>query len=311
MVRFWVIAALAAVTLAATACGGDPVGDGPRAEAAQGKEGSSATGTEPDDDLSGSRTELAQTQTAEGVRVALHWVFADEQSVEVSFTVEDLQRGRRLGGHPVELQPGYFAGMHLTDEGGTGFKLAHGGGETSPGPGNVLQGPLANTAVFEAQRSIEPDGEHRFRLEIPLYEVPVTSPGRGQEAPEAQRVGEPFVFGFEAPVHPAPVVEVNRKATASSITLTLERVTDSPGRPEAVLCLEARRDVRGWVPAGEDLALEAPDPAAGDGNCLQVMLSRPLDGPSSVTVQQIELNPANDGDVINGPWTFEFETPES
>ena len=311
MVRFWVFDALAAVTFAATACGGSPAGDGPRAEAARAKEGTATVArTEPDDDLSSSRTEIDQTKNADGARVALRWAYADEDSVEVGFAVEDLQGGRRLGGHPVELQPGYYAGVRLTDESGTEFTLAHGGGETSPGPNGVRQGPLANTALFEVEGRIEPGGEHRFRLEIPVLEMPLTSPGKGEEAPEARRVGEPFVFGLEVPVRPAPVVEVGRKATASGVTLSLERVADSPGRPGAVLCLvEPRDDVRGWFPVGRDLAAEAPSPVAGEGDCQQVPLSRPVDGPSSVAVEQVELNPANDGEVINGPWTFEFEVP--
>ena len=52
-------------------------------------------------------------------------------------------------------------------------------------------------------------------------------------------------------------------------------------------------------------------PVAGEGDCLEVMLSDPLVGPSSVTVAQVEFNPASDGDVIRGPWTFEFELPET
>ena len=41
------------------------------------------------------------------------------------------------------------------------------------------------------------------------------------------------ILSFEAPVRPAAVVEVNREATAGGMTRKLERVTDSPGQPEA------------------------------------------------------------------------------
>ena len=41
------------------------------------------------------------------------------------------------------------------------------------------------------------------------------------------------ILSFEARVRPAAVVEVNREATASGITLKLDQVTDSPGQPEA------------------------------------------------------------------------------
>jgi len=36
-----------------------------------------------------------------------------------------------------------------------------------------------------------------------------------------------------------------------------------------------------------------------------------LAGSSSLTVEQVELNPASDGEVIRGPWTFEFEVPKT
>ena len=73
--------------------------------------------------------------------------------------------------------------------------------------------------------------------------------------------------------------------------------------------MKPRGDVRGWVPGGGDVAFVAPSPVAGMGGCQQVPLSRPLDGLSSVTVEQVELNPADDGEVIRGPWTFEVEAP--
>ena len=41
------------------------------------------------------------------------------------------------------------------------------------------------------------------------------------------------ILSFEAPVRPAVVVEVSREATAGAVTLKLDRVTDSPGQPEA------------------------------------------------------------------------------
>jgi len=264
----------------------------------------------------GGGEELDRTRTADGAKVTLVRAYADANSVVVGFTVENLQGERRVGSFPAELQPGYGPGFRLADESGTEFRLDHGGGEASPGPHNILKGPQANTAVFEAQGRIEPGSAHRFRLEIPVFEVPLTSPGdaeptNAEKTPEARPVGEPLVFGFEAPVRPAPVVAVNRKATAGGITLTLERVSDFPGQPEAVVCLEPTDGARAWYPTGEDLAIEAPSPVAGEGDCLRIPLSRPLDGPSSVTVEQVELNPADDGEVIRGPWRFDFEVPGS
>ena len=66
------------------------------------------------------------------------------------------------------------------------------------------------------------------------------------------------ILSFETPVRPAAVVEANREATAGGITLKLERVTDSPGQPEAVICLEPRDGVRGRVPIGEDMGSKVP-----------------------------------------------------
>ncbi len=41
------------------------------------------------------------------------------------------------------------------------------------------------------------------------------------------------ILSFEAPVRPVAVVEVSREATAGGIALKLDRMTDSPGQPEA------------------------------------------------------------------------------
>lgn len=249
---------------------------------------------------------LHQTRTAGGVKVTLVRAYADANSVVVGYTVEDLKGGRRLSGQPVELQPGYSNNFRLTDESGTEFKLIDEGGAVSPGPNDIQEGPLPQVAVFEAEGRIKPDSKHRFRLELPILEVPVTPLEKSEETPvETRRVGKPFVIGFEAPVHPAPVVEVDQKVMASGITLTLERVTDSPGQPEAVICLKSRDSVRSWYPVGRDLATEVPSPVAGEGDCLEVLLDDPLNGPSSVTVAEIE----KEGEVIRGPWRFDFEMP--
>ena len=253
--------------------------------------------------------EIGQSQTADGARVTVGWAYADAESVVVAYTVEDLEGGRRVGGHPAELQP--TEGVRLTDQSGTEFRRVDGQGAASPGPHNIIRGPRANSAVFAAEGRIEPGGARRFRLEIPLQQWPVTPLGRGGKTPAPEPVGEPFVFGFDIPVRPVPVFGVDEKATASGITLTLKRVTDSPGRPEAVVCLEPAHGVRGWYPIGEDLNFEAPGQVAGEGNCLEVLLNDPLDGPSSVTVEQVELNPVSkEEEMIRGPWRFEFEVPE-
>ena len=256
----------------------------------------------------GGGEKLHQTRTGEagGAKVTLVRAYADVDSVVVGYTVEDLEKGRRLGEHPVELQPGGLNDFRLTDESGTEFKAVSAGGAVSPGPNNIQEGPLPQVAVFEAEGNIKPDSNHRFHLTMSLVQSPVV-PLEEKQLPPKPFPGNPFVFDFETPVQSAPVVEVNRKATASGITLTLEQVTDSPGQPEAVLCLKSQDRVRGWYPIGRDLATVAPRPVAGEDDCLEVLLNEPLNGLSSVTVAEIH-NPT-EGEMIRGPWTFDFEMP--
>jgi len=255
---------------------------------------------------------LRESKSAGGARVTLVRAHADADSVVVAFTLEDLRGGRRVDGHPAELQPGFDMGsfgVRLADESGTEFGFVTGGGQVSSGPNQILGGPKAHSVVYRPEGGLEPDAEHRFRLEIPVVAVPVTR--LGVDSDGFRRVGEPLVFEFEVPVQPARVVEVNEKATADNITLKLERVTDSPGQPEAVICMEPREGVRSWFPGGGDLSYEGFKWLKGEGDCLEMVLRNgPLAGPSSLTVEQVELNPASDGEVIRGPWTFEFEVPE-
>jgi hypothetical protein len=252
----------------------------------------------------GGGEKIGQTRLVpDGAKVTLGWAYADAKSVVVGYTVEDLEGRRRVGEHLAELYPS--EGVRLTDQSGAEFEVVSSGGAVSP-PGKIIEGPKVNWTIFEAAGRIEPGREHRFRLEIPLEEWPVTTPG--QKAPPPEPVGEPFIFSFEIPVHPAPVVEVNQKDTANGVTLTLERVTDSPGRPEAVICFEPQNDVRGWFPIGKDLNSETLK-WSRSGHCVEMMLNAPLEGHSSVTVERIEFNPASDGELIRGPWRFDFEVP--
>jgi hypothetical protein len=272
----------------------------------------------------GGGEELGQTRTADGAKVTVGWAFADAKSVVVVYTVEDLEEGRRVGVHPAELQPllGYetrreaeYREEHglgpdvvsLTDESGTEFRMVDNLGSSSDGPDNMAEGPLVNMVAFKPEERLEPSEKRRFRLEIPLYERAVV-PLKEKQLPPEPFEGEPFIFSFGIPVHPGPVVEVNQKDTANGVTLTLERVTDSPGRPEAVICFEPQDDVRGWFPIGKDLNSETLN-WSRSGHCVEMMLNDPLEGHSSVTVEQIEFNPASDGELIRGPWRFDFEVP--
>ena len=276
--------------------------------------------------------QIDQTKRAGGARVTLGWAYADEKFVVVGFDVEDLAGERRVAGQPADLQsvlvseePGYEGRIEkefpervdLTDEGNTGFRMVGGQQQGSEGPENMMEGPNSNSPVFQAQGRIEPGDEHRFRLEVPLQEMAVAPPP-GERWPDPEPVGEPFVFEFEVPVRPAPVVEVDERDTAGGVTLTLERVSNSPARPQGVFCFDPPDDAHDWILTGGDLAFEG-GPVPGKGHCLEMLLNVPLGGRSSVTVAEIEGIPhcpsgndevcAKKERTIRGPWTFEFEVP--
>lgn len=275
---------------------------------------------------------IDQTKASEGARVTLGWAYADEKSVVVGFDVEDLAGDRRVAGQPADLQsvlvseePGYEERIErefpkrvdLTDGGGTEFRLVDGQQQVSEGPDNMMEGPNSNSAVFEAQGDLEADAEHRFRLEVPLQESAVAAPP-GEKWPDPEPVGEPFVFEFEVPVRPQGVFGVDQQDTAGGITLTLERVSTSPGRPEGVFCFDPPDADLDWYPTGGDLEFEG-GPVAGKGHCVEMLLNVPLEGRSSVTVGELEgIPPCPSGNdevcqkkerLIRGPWTFEFEVP--
>jgi hypothetical protein len=208
------------------------------------------------------KLELKETEA--GARVTLNWVYAEENYVTIGYEVEDLKEGRRVAGHPAELQPLLLfekrspreeeyleqhslgtEGVDLTDESGTDFRMVDNFVAISEGPDNMAKGPLQNGLAFKPEEGLEPSEEHEFRLEVPLYERAVVPLGKKQPPPEPFP-GESFVFKFEVPVHAVPVVEVNQKARAKGVTLRLERVLNSPGRPRAVICYEPPDDKHSW-----------------------------------------------------------------
>jgi hypothetical protein len=117
--------------------------------------------------------------------------------------------------------------LQITDASGQDFDTVGGG---------TLLGPECTgaEAVFDAPKGIEAGKEHRFGLEVPLDTATGGMPG---EKPEAG----PFFFSFKVPVLPAPTIEVNQAVEAKGITLTLERVVDSPLLPQAVVCFEPHK----------------------------------------------------------------------
>ncbi len=292
---------------------------------------------------------LGLEKTAGGARVTLNSIYAEEHYVVVGYEVEDLQNRRRIGGYPAELQPllgsekptpreKEYLEKHglgtnvvgLTDEDGTEFRMVNNSGQVSEWPDNMVKGPLQNMVAFEPDRRLEPGKKHRFRLEVPLYESPVVQMGQQKRPPPEPFEGGPFVFEFEVPVRPVPVVEVDQKVTAEGVTLTLERVMNSLGRPRAVFCYEPPDDERHWFLHGGKGTYLGGWGSSGSmrgvppADCQTLLLNGPLEGRSSVEVATMEGMPdcrtenAETAQAcherigerwIRGPWRFRFDVP--
>jgi hypothetical protein len=262
----------------------------------------------------GGGEEIGQTKTADGARVTLGWAYADEEFVVVGVEARDLDGPRKVDGLPKDYGPVFLQPALIGEEGGNEAELpprvdiTDASGEAFTNVDGMTQYPGA-VAVFEAPEGLEAGREHRFRLEVPLYEGPM-----GGEKPAAG----PFVFDFAIPVRPVPEVEVDQEVTTKGITLTLDRVVNSPSRPQAVVCIAPPDDGHTWTPWLERDgmpvdAATAPRPL-GDG-CWARTLAEPVEGPSSVTVAYLHgmprdaSDPDEDGKKVRGPWTFEFEAP--
>lgn len=141
--------------------------------------------------------------------------------------------------------------------------------------------------------------------------------------------GGPFIFDLKVPVKSVRILELGQEATAAGITLTLDRVIDSSGRPQAVLCYEAPDDgyhwtlyggkgtyLGGWGSSG---SIQTVPPAG----CQKLELKGPLQGRTILEVAAIDGSPkclADDPKAeeecynrigerqIRGSWTFAFDT---
>ena len=298
---------------------------------------------------------LQLTKTASGARVTLNWVYAEENYVSIGYQVEDLKDDRRVAGHPAELQPllGFGYGkptlrekkylkksglgteiVALTDERGTKFRMVDNLGTISGGPDHMARGPLENLVAFKPKEKLKPGKDRDFRLQVPLYESAVV-PLEGKQPPPEPFPGEPFVFNFDVPVHAVHAVDVNQKATAKGVTLRLDRVIDSPGRPRAVICYEPPDDKHYWFSYGGKGTFQggwSTSGWAGTGSmraippakCHKLMLKSPVEGRTSFEVGMLEGWPdcpydnAEDFEAcyekigyrtIRGPWKFEFKVP--
>jgi hypothetical protein len=294
---------------------------------------------------------LQLTKTEDGARVTLNWVYAEENYVSIGYQVENLKDNRQVAGHPAELQPllGFGYGkptpreekylkksglgtdiVALTDERGTKFRMGDNSVESSYG--KPAKGPLENLVAFKPKEELKPGKEHDFRLQIPLYESAVV-PLQGKQPPPEPFPGEPFVFNFDVPVHAVHVVDINHKATAKGVTLRLDRVINSPGRPRAVICYEPPDDKHSWLSYGGEGTFQGGWSTSGwsatgsmrgipPAKCQKLMLKAPAEGRTSVEVRMLEGWPDCDSfkeevawqacmekryRTIRGPWRFEFE----
>jgi len=297
---------------------------------------------------------LQLTKTEDGARVTLNWVYAEENYVSIGYQVENLKDNRQVAGHPAELQPllGFGYGkptpreekylkksglgtdiVALTDERGTKFRMGDNSVESSYG--KPAKGPLENLVAFKPKEELKPGKEHDFRLQIPLYESAVV-PLQGKQPPPEPFPGDSFVFKFEVPVHAVSVVDVNQKATAKGVTLRLDRVIDSPGRPRAVICYEPPDDKHSWLSYGGEGTLLGGWSTSGwsgtgsmrsipPAKCHKLMLKAPAEGRTSVEVRMLEGWPdcqsfkeeaawqacmEKQYRTIRGPWRFDFKVQD-
>ncbi len=335
--------------MAYTVFGGNPARDA-LSETSQGFQPSGGKGP-----AYNASEKLQLKKTEAGARVTLNWVYAEENYVSIGYQVEDLKDDRRVAGHPAELQPllGFGYGkptpreeeylkkynlgtdiVALTDERGTKFRMVDNLGTTSAGPEHMVKGPLENLVAFKPKEGLKPSKEHDFRMQVPLYESAVV-PLQGRQPPPEPFPGEPFVFKFDVPVHAVSVGDVNQKAKAKGVTLRLDRVIDSPGRPRAVICYEPPDNKHSWLSYGGAGTFQggwSTSGWAGTGSmrsippakCQKLMLKVPAEGRTSFEVRMLEGEPdcpynnAKDFEAcyekigyrtIRGPWKFEFKVP--
>lgn len=281
-------------------------------------------------------TKIGEEQTDGGAKVTLEYAYADSEFVVVGYSVQDLKENRNLDGHPSELSPVHADDrdrtpaeeeadlpprVNLTDGSGQDYDLAEGSVTYHADDPDDVRQPKPNVAIFAPSEGLEPGDRHRFRLDVALEESGIFGPGdTSVPYDETPDVG-PFSFDFEIPVGSVPVVEVSQKETANGITLTLERVLNSPGRPQGIVCFDPPNEDYLWRPSTAPTGFQVDEPLPIHelkSGCWSLTLEDPVKGPSSVKVTELlgypqtkeAMKEDEDGKEIRGPWTFEFEAPE-
>ena len=280
---------------------------------------------------------IGQERTDGGAKVTLEYAYADAGFVVVGYTVQDMKQDRTFGRFPSHLTPLQIDDtdrtpeqeaelpprVDLTDGTGRDFDLVPGSETYSANDPSALKQPKPNVAIFKPSEQLEPGGGHRFGLKVVLREEPILPSGfKGmiEAPPDGVDKPGPYDFDFEVPVRPVPVVEVGQEETAGGITMTLERVLNSPGKPQAVVCFEPPDDGYEWRPSTAPTGFQTEEPLPverAEGGCWSLTLEDPVEGPSSVKVTDLFGDPRaekamqgdEDGRRIRGPWTFEFEAP--
>lgn len=263
---------------------------------------------------------IDKKQSRGEVIVTIDRVYADSGYVAVGYTVEGLDE---LGRNTSEIS----TYMNLSESGGTsggreyaiadafGQQWVEGAREPAP-----PKGAHVGTVVFEAPEKLEAGEMHRFRAEVEI----VGPTGHVQEngAFETERIGQPFVLDFEAPVRPAPVIEVDQTVEAGGVPITLTRVVNSPAHTSAYLCFEPPQGKYDWPlvrtrPFGREWLVDAPVYHVEDGalkkGCAthafgEILYGDP--GMHSLTITELHSSDPEARGVIEGPWKFDFEVPE-
>lgn len=261
----------------------------------------------------GEGEKIGLTKTSDEATVTLEWAYADARTVVVGIEARDLNGVQKINGYPSVLQP-VLLGEENENEAGLPPRVdvTDASGEDFTNVDGMTQYPGA-VAVFETPENFEHGREHRFRLEVPLDEA-----GMPRMPGDKPKSG-PFVFNFKVPMQPVPEIEVNQTIEAQGITLTLDRVVNSAGRPQAIVCVESYDDKYTLTPwlEREGMPVDAATaPRRLKDGCWSLTMGDPIEGRSSVTVAYVHAfprsasNPNEDGKKIRGPWTFEFRAPE-
>lgn len=244
--------------------------------------------------------QLNQRQSVDGMTITLERAYADRNNVVIGYSVEGFDNRREIG----------LSGVpKLIVNGGTSFEYIGGLGRvTDPSDRSVEEGASSDLAFFEPSNTLDTSNVQRFRAKLTT-------------ASEEKDV----VFDFEVPVRDLSVIEVGQTVEANGVSMTLDRVENSPARSQAFFCFDPPDDRYGWVPIVEESinsstvftneSLYAAGPGESD-RCLGYDLHRSVYGQPgwhSITVTEIEgrsqptFRPEK---TIIGPWEFDFEVPE-